>query len=129
MAAPLAWRSTVVENPCSLSTSWNFARPELGADQHGCRDVVRAQVLIERAEPLLRLDHDPAPALQIEVKRHVVGDRVPGADVDIEPVRLPVEDLGEVVVLEVLGVREVHGARLTPLPACGERPNSPTASG
>jgi hypothetical protein len=41
--------------------------PGLGADQHRGRDVARAQVLIERAEALLRLDHDPAPALDIEV--------------------------------------------------------------
>ena len=62
--------------------------PRLGADQHGGRDVARADMLIERAEPLLRLDHDPAPALEIEVERDVVGDRMAGPDVDVEPVAL-----------------------------------------
>src|SRR5215207_1110820 len=72
------------------------------------RDVARPHMAVERREPLLRLDNDPAPALKVEVEGHIVADWVAGADIDIKAARLPFEELGEVIVLEVLRVGEVH---------------------
>ena len=60
----------------------------------------------QRGERRVRLDHDAAPAGEIERERDIVVDRMPAADVDVEAARLPVEAAPEVEVLEALRVGE-----------------------
>ena len=73
------------------------------------RDVARAHQGVKLDQPALGLDHEAAPALEVEPARDIVGDRVSGADIDIEPARLAFEGAGEVVILEIGGVGQVHG--------------------
>src|SRR5207244_3438942 len=73
------------------------------------RDVAGAHQGVKLDEPALRLDHQPTPSPEVEPARDVVGDRVSGADIDIEPARLAFEGAGEVVVLEIGRVGQVHG--------------------
>jgi hypothetical protein len=61
---------------------------------------------------LLRLDDDAAPALQVKPERDVVGDRMAGTHVDVEPARLIGENPRQVVILEVLRIGQIH--RLCP---------------
>src|SRR5207248_9920893 len=85
------------------------------------RDVARPDPRIKLDELPLRFDDDPPPPLQIEPTRDVVGDRVPGADIDIEPARLIRERTGEVVVFEIGGVGQIHGgARRVAVPSIAE---------
>ena len=73
------------------------------------RDVAGAHQGVKLDQPALGLDHEPAPPLEVEPARDIVGDRVPGPDIDIEPARLAFEGAGEVVILEIGGVGQVHG--------------------
>src|SRR5262249_57920193 len=50
------------------------------------------------------LDRDPLPTFEIERERRVVVNRVPGSDIDIEPLAAPAEAAQQVQVLEALGV-------------------------
>jgi len=77
---------------------------DAAADEPANGDVARPDVGIKCGEVLLRLDDDAAPALQVEPERDVVGDRVPGTDVDVEPVGLTGEQARQMVILEVLRV-------------------------
>jgi hypothetical protein len=80
------------------------------SDKSTHRQIARAGMTVESVQTVLRLDHDPAPAGEVEVERHVVGHRVTAADVDIEPIALVREGERQVVVLEVLRVGELHRA-------------------
>jgi hypothetical protein len=80
--------------------------------------VARSHVGVDVGQRLLRLDHETAPALEIEPERHVVGDRVAAAHVDVGSRRLAGEHEVEVVVLEVLRIGELHHfARCAGMPA------------
>ena len=83
-----------------------LARPV--SDERAEREVARTDLPVQRRKMLLRLDRNAAPALEIEVERDVVADRMPGADIDVEPRALAFEELGEVIVLEVLRVGQIH---------------------
>jgi hypothetical protein len=72
-----------------------LARPV--SEERAEREVARADLPVQRREMLLRLDRNTAPALEIEVEGDVVADRMPGADIDVEPRALAFEELGEVV--------------------------------
>src|SRR5262249_18181618 len=74
----------------------------------------RAHVRIKLGELRLRLDHEPAPPLEIKPECHVVGDGVAAADIDVEPALLRPEDEVEMVVLEPLRIGEPHRQR----PSC-----------
>ena len=74
----------------------------------GDRVVARAHVGIDVGERLLRLDHQAAPALEVEPERDVVGDGMAAADIDIGAGVLAGENAIEVVVLEVLRIGELH---------------------
>src|SRR5262249_44733645 len=67
---------------------------------------------VERGKLWLRLDTDAGPATLIEPERHVVGDRMAGADIDIEAGALRAERLPQMIILKVLRVGEVHVAHL-----------------
>src|SRR5262245_42848198 len=58
----------------------------------------------ETRQPGIGLDRDAVPALEIERKRRVVVDGVPGSDVDVEPVAAASEAAHEVQILEALRV-------------------------
>ena len=77
-------------------------------DETAEHDVARAQAWIKRCKRSLRLDDEAGPAALVEPHRDVVGDGVPAADVDVEACRLTGESQRQVIVLEVLRVREVH---------------------
>src|SRR5215470_5170848 len=70
--------------------------------------IARAHMDVELGQCVLRFDHQAAPALEIEPEGHIVGDRVPAADVDVGSRRLAGKDEIEVVVLEVLRIGELH---------------------
>src|SRR5262249_42480966 len=72
------------------------------------RVIARAHMGVKVGQSLLRLDHQAAPALEIEPEGYVVGDRVPATDIDIGAGLLVGEYQIEVVVLEVLCVGELH---------------------
>ena len=76
--------------------------------QAGNRAVARAHVGIDVGQRLLRLDHQAAPAREIEPERDVVGDGMPAAYVDVGAGLLAGKDQIEVVVLEVLRIGELH---------------------
>ncbi len=63
--------------------------------------IARTDAGIERGERLLRLDHEPLPAPQVEPEGDVVGDRVAAADIDVRSWPIGKDQI-EVVVLEVL---------------------------
>src|SRR5256714_7246847 len=96
--------------------------PAAPAEQLGRRDIAGAHERIELDQLALRFDHQPAPSLQIEPARYVIGDRVPGTHIDIEAARLALEGAGEVIVLEIGGVRQVHGRE----PEAGRSPRTYT---
>ena len=64
---------------------------------------------VELDQLRLRLDREPAPALQIEPIGHVVGDRVTGADIDVEPGSLVTECRSQMIILKPLRIRKSHG--------------------
>ncbi len=66
--------------------------------------VARAQPRVQAGEVSLRLDHNTAPSSLVEPERHVVGDRVPGAHIDIGAGLLAREREREMIILEVLRV-------------------------
>ena len=102
------WRGIVVEPQGALADLYAHVRP---------RDVAIRGLLGARTG-------EAAPALQVEPERDVVGDRVPCPDIDVEPVRLPGEQARQMVVLEVLRVRQIH--RLALFSAhCGTKPVPP----
>ena len=72
-------------------------------------DVARPDAGVEGGELGLRLDHDPPPAPLVEPAGHIVGDRVSCAHIDVETLPLIGEDGCEVIILEMLGVGQVHG--------------------
>ncbi len=73
-------------------------------DQRLDHTIARAQPRIKRRERRLRLDHKALPAALVEPERNIVGDRMPGADIDVAPARLAREGEREVIVLEILRV-------------------------
>ena len=83
--------------------------------QGGDHDIARAHGGIGSGELLLRLNHQPAPALLVEVKGDVIGHDMAAADIDVKPGGDIGEHLGEVIILHVLGIGEKtavsgHGA-------------------
>ena len=72
----------------------------MSSDQATNRKIARAQPLVQRHEFRLRLDDDALPAAFIEPERHVVGNRMPGTDIDIGPSGLSREGKREMIVLE-----------------------------
>ena len=72
------------------------------------RVVARAHMGVDVGQCLLRLDHQSAPSPKVEPERYVVGDRVAAAYVDVSSPVLAGEHQLQVVVLEVLRVRELH---------------------
>src|SRR5262249_39391293 len=71
----------------------------LRADYGGDRGITRPQPRIKIDEFLLRLDGDALPAALVEKERHVVRDRVPGADVDVGAIVLSAEGEPQMRVL------------------------------
>jgi hypothetical protein len=57
----------------------------------------------------LRLDDNATPAALVEPTGYIVSHRMASAHIDIEPLALVAEDEGEVIILEMLGVGQVHG--------------------
>ncbi len=74
------------------------------SEQSANHHVARAQPVVERSQVRLRFDDDPSPAALVEPERHVVSDRMAGADVDIDAGILACEREREMVVLEILRV-------------------------
>src|SRR5947209_14492294 len=60
----------------------------------------------KRGQRRVRFDRDAAPAREIERERDVVVNRMPGANVDVEAVLLPIETAPEMEVLEALRIGE-----------------------
>src|SRR5262245_27737170 len=81
----------------------------LRADQRRDRGIARAQPRIEIDEFLLRLDRNALPAALVEKERHVVRDRVAGADINVGALALSAEGQPQMRVLHVLRVGKVHG--------------------
>ena len=79
-----------------------------GAGEARHRVVARAHVGIDVGQRLLRLDHEAAPALEVEPEGYVVGDRVAATHVDVGSLLLAGEHQLQVVVLEVLRIGELH---------------------
>ena len=80
--------------------------------------VARAHVGVDVGQRLLRLDHETAPSPKVEPERYVVGHGVAAAHVDVGSGVLAGEHQLQVVVLEVLRVRELHHfARCVAAPA------------
>ena len=77
-----------------------------GQAAHGV--VARAHMRVDVGQRLLRLHHQPAPALQVEPERHVVRHRMAAADIHIGAAVLPGKHQVEVVVLQVLRIGDVH---------------------
>ena len=71
--------------------------------------IARAHMGVDVGQRLLGLHDQPAPALEVEPERHVVGHGMPAADIDVGAHLLPGEHQVQVVVLEVLRVGELHG--------------------
>jgi hypothetical protein len=63
---------------------------------------------VKAGERLLRLDHEAAPALEVEPEGDVVRDRVAGADVHVRAGLDIREDEIEMIVLEILCVGKLH---------------------
>ena len=80
----------------------------VAASQTGHDLIARTNAGVGRRKAELRFDDQSAPALEVEVKRDVVGDGVAAADVDVCAVPDVGEDQVEVIVFEVLGVGQVH---------------------
>ena len=72
------------------------------SDQATNREIARTQPLVQRLKFRLRLDDDAVPAALIEPEGHVVGNRMPCADIDIGPSGLSREGKREMIVLEIL---------------------------
>src|SRR5262249_40040885 len=66
--------------------------------------IARPHRSAQTREPGLGLDRDAVPPLEIERERRVVVDRMPGSDVDIEPVAVASEAAHEVEILEALRI-------------------------
>src|SRR5262249_13539431 len=90
-------------------------------DQAADTCVARSQPSIERRQFGLRLDDDPAPAALVEPERHVVRDRVPGADIDVGAGLLSREGERKVIVLEALRIRQVYHVLLRCCRKCRPR--------
>src|SRR4029079_6623324 len=63
---------------------------------------------VEVCQRLLRLDDQPAPSLEVEPERHVIGDRMATAHVDVGPRVLAGGHPLQVIVFEILRVGELH---------------------
>ena len=72
------------------------------------RVVARAHMRVDVGERLLRLHDQPAPALEVEPERDVVGHRMAAADIHVGARRLAGEHEIEMVVLEVLRIGKLH---------------------
>ena len=77
-------------------------------DEAANSDVARPHERIHVGKRALRLDDQSAPALEVEPKADVVGNGVPPADVDVEAFLAIGKHQIEVVVLEPLGVGDLH---------------------
>src|SRR5262249_33167799 len=89
-----------VEVVHKIEGGFAHGRPDEGLDVAIARPHGSAQT----RQPGIGLDRDAVPPLEIERERRVVVDRVPGSDVDVEPVAVARETAHEVEILEALRI-------------------------
>ena len=104
LCAARAWPSIMVERPWKSFTTIESCFARRRADEGLEMPIARSHRPAQAREPGIRFNGDAAPSLEIERERHVVVDRVAGADVDIEPFSAAAEAAHEVKVLEPLGI-------------------------
>ena len=71
-------------------------------------DIVRSYWAIESCQISLWFGHDAFPAALVEPERDIVGNRVAGSDVNIEAGLLSLEGQRQMVVFQILRIRQRH---------------------